>query len=149
MRNKQKYRLTAGIVLVCAQKILCGLSKRHKVWGMPQGGIESGETAPMAAARELHEETGVHKDIIWKTVSPWYILPIPLEAKHDSRYSSIYAQKYKWFLCEVSELPQITLSEDEYIDYKWATPEEIIIDNEHSFKKEMYSNILKGFHLLQ
>ena len=31
----------------------------RRVWGLPKGGVEDGETAPQAAIREVAEETGI------------------------------------------------------------------------------------------
>ena len=58
---------TAGVVVVEADQVLLiehgeGAGHITGAWGIPAGGIDGGETARVAAARELAEETGLRVD---------------------------------------------------------------------------------------
>jgi putative (di)nucleoside polyphosphate hydrolase len=141
--QKQKYRLTVGIVLTFEDKIFCGLDPRHGNWSMPQGGVETGEGTNEAAARELFEETGIQA-VKWLDSSDWYILDLPDFVRNNERYKSISAQKYKWFLASVEVKPQVKLNH-EYVNYEWLEPEELLKRSEGYFKGGMYRQILKEF----
>jgi len=45
------------------------------LWSLPKGHIEPGETAEQAAVREIHEETGIHGDILGElgTIDFWFV----------------------------------------------------------------------------
>lgn len=48
-------------------KLLIGLrgkDPRRRVWSLPGGHIEAGETAAAAALREVHEETGIEAELL-------------------------------------------------------------------------------------
>jgi 8-oxo-dGTP pyrophosphatase MutT (NUDIX family) len=58
---------TAGIIVIRQDRVLLiehqeGAGHITGAWGIPAGGIDEGETAPDAAVRELHEETGLRVD---------------------------------------------------------------------------------------
>ncbi len=59
------YRPCAGVMLLNAQgQVFVGqrLDSTLEAWQMPQGGIDDGEDALVAAIRELGEETGIMPD---------------------------------------------------------------------------------------
>ena len=45
------------------------------LWSLPKGHIEPGETPEQAAVREIHEETGIHGDILGElgTIEFWFV----------------------------------------------------------------------------
>ena len=52
------FRTDAGVE-VCLIRPSAG----RTVWGLPKGGVESGETLPQAALREVAEETGIEGEV--------------------------------------------------------------------------------------
>ncbi len=66
--NDLPYRPCAGFMLVNADgKVFVGqrMEKRARgSWQMPQGGIDPGEDAQVAALRELEEETGIGPNLV-------------------------------------------------------------------------------------
>ena len=69
--EKLPYRQNVGLmVLNEAGDVFVGQRKDNNVaaWQMPQGGIDEGEDAQVAALRELEEETGI--TLIWLLLSP-------------------------------------------------------------------------------
>ena len=56
-------RRAAGAVVFGPSGLLV-IEDRFGRWTLPKGGIEPGETAPEAAAREVEEETGIPVDVL-------------------------------------------------------------------------------------
>lgn len=59
---------TAGVVVLAQECVLLvehgdGAAHLTGAWGLPAGGIDAGESAAEAAARELREETGLQVDL--------------------------------------------------------------------------------------
>jgi len=55
---------SAGGIVVKDNKVLVTQHSGHKGWDFPKGHIELGESAEIAALREVEEETGVKGEII-------------------------------------------------------------------------------------
>ena len=65
--NALPYRPCVGIMLVnAANEVFTAqrLDSSANAWQMPQGGIDKGEAADVAALRELEEETGVTPNLV-------------------------------------------------------------------------------------
>jgi putative (di)nucleoside polyphosphate hydrolase len=138
------YRLTAGLVVVYNSKILSGL-KHSRYWNMPQGGIEENETPFEAAQRELFEETNIDPKLLtWPGETDWFYCEIP----EDKRRKPFTGQKHKWFLGLCATKPEVKICPEEYTDYKWAWPDEIVSDVSGSFKEELYLYVLGHFGLI-
>jgi ADP-ribose pyrophosphatase YjhB (NUDIX family) len=54
----------ASIAVFRDGKVLLALRARPRLWSLPGGRIEPGETAEQAALRELREEVGVEAEIV-------------------------------------------------------------------------------------
>ena len=50
---------SCGVIVTDGQRLLLGHATRSPRWDIPKGIAEPGETLPVAAARELLEETGL------------------------------------------------------------------------------------------
>jgi putative (di)nucleoside polyphosphate hydrolase len=86
------FRANAGLLVLNALgQVLAG------AWQLPQGGIESHETAREAAYRELSEETGLAAtDVTLIAEMPqWLVYELPLEWR---RKKTGWGQAQKWFV---------------------------------------------------
>ena len=116
---------------------------------MPQGGIDDGEDAEVAALRELGEETGVMPDkVALIAAAPdelFYDLPPDLVGKVWK--GKWRGQRQRWFLYrffgEDSDV-DIATAHQEFRTWRWVAPAElpeIIVP----FKKTLYENVLSAF----
>jgi mutator protein MutT len=85
-----------------------GNKRAHLKWEIPGGGVEKGETIEEAVKRELKEEVGVTIAIL--PYSP-FVIPI------RNLLLTIV-------LCKITS-GDIVLDQNESIDYKWVTLEEL------------------------
>lgn len=105
-----------GVVYNPNKQIL--LIYRHKIWDLPKGKIDWGETDEMAALREVSEETGIKDLSIDKRLQPTF---------HIYNAGDNYVLKEThWFLMKCSSVsilkPQI---EENITQVKWINLEEI------------------------
>lgn len=147
------YRPCAGIMLANLQgQIFVGRrvdSPEKDAWQMPQGGIDKGEDAREAALRELHEETGVTRDLVdvlaQSREEHFYDLPPELMGK-------IWGGKYRgqrqwWFLMRFKGVDSdidIHTHHQEFSHWQWVSTErvpQLIVP----FKKRLYENIVAEF----
>lgn len=86
--NKKK----AGVLLTFENKILI-IQSRGRLWGVPKGGIETGETAIECAFRELAEESGIVVD--FKTVN----------------YKTLYLKNGVYFRLELDKMKNVQVAD--------------------------------------
>ncbi|MBY0520578.1 MAG: RNA pyrophosphohydrolase [Sphingomonas sp.] len=143
------YRPCAGIIIVNASgKLFVGLriDTKAEAWQLPQGGIDDGEDAEVAALRELGEETGIAPDkVALVAAAPGeyrYDLPDELVGKvWKGRWRG---QRMRWFLYrflgEDSDI-DIATAHPEFRAWRWADPAEIVA-LAVPFKRALYTEVL-------
>jgi ADP-ribose pyrophosphatase YjhB (NUDIX family) len=98
----------------------------NKVWQLPGGGLEFGESAEACAVREIMEEAGVMIDVV--TLVP--------KLYHDVR-NGVWHGLLICFLCKMkNEDAQIVLNH-ESSDYKWMSYNEVKDQKTLPFTKEI------------
>ncbi len=146
------FRKNAAVVVFRADKkvLVCArINGEGNLWQFPQGGIEAGETAKQAAARELFEETSLHSVKWVAEIKDPIRYEFPEEVKNAFSQRGIFTdgqdQYWSLFYLTGSE-DEINLQtvEPEFKDYRWVdikdTPELV-----WSVKKEAYKQMIKIF----
>jgi len=146
------YRQCAGIMLVNRDgKVFVGqrIDAVVEAWQMPQGGIDDGEAAEVAALRELGEETGIAPDKVELiAVAPeelYYDLPEDLVGK--AWKGKWRGQRQRWFLYRFLGRDadvNIHTAHEEFKAWDWVAPEtlpDIIVP----FKQQLYRDVLAAF----
>ena len=150
--DKLPYRPNVGVMVINGSGdvfVAQRLEHYADAWQMPQGGINPGEDARVAALRELEEETGIpaSKVTILAETDGWipYELPADLIAKlWDGKYRG---QEQKWFLMRfLGEDADINIEteEPEFSAWKWILPSalpNVIVP----FKRDVYMAVLNAF----
>jgi putative (di)nucleoside polyphosphate hydrolase len=149
------YRPCAGIMLknpeglIFVGQRLDGSGVSSEAWQMPQGGVDDGEDPETAALRELGEETGIaphHVDIIARSAGE-HLYDLPPELLGRIWKGQYRGQRQIWFLMNFlgrDEDVNIATAHQEFRDWRWAHVDELV-DLIVSFKRELYSNVLKEF----
>ncbi|OUS04292.1 RNA pyrophosphohydrolase [Rhodobacterales bacterium 52_120_T64] len=146
------YRPNVGLMVLNAQgKVFTGqrLDSPGAAWQMPQGGIDEGEDAEVAAYRELREETGIAPEMvqILAQSSDWITYDFPVELAKKLWKGGYRGQKQRWFLMRFTGLDgqiNITTDEPEFSEWRWMSPDELL-DNIVPFKRSVYEQVLEEF----
>lgn len=153
--QKRPYRKGVGVMLLNRNgRIFVGqrIDQVAEAWQMPQGGVDKGESALVAALRECAEEIGTDNVSVLAESRYWRPYDLP-EGIADKVWGGRYrGQKQKWFalrfLGEDAEIRVAEVPEPEFRDWRWVDPGELmrlIVP----FKRPVYREILAEFgHLL-
>lgn len=110
---------------------------QRKLWELPAGKIDEGETPLAAAKRELAEETG-YKAKTWKKLSTYWASP------------GFLAEKFNIYLATDLSAGKATPMDDERIEWRWFTSKElddlILTDKLNDGKTIAAYLIWKRFH---
>jgi 8-oxo-dGTP pyrophosphatase MutT (NUDIX family) len=107
-----------GAACICMNEgkllmVLQGKPEEEKLWSVPSGGLEAGETLEMCCIREVWEETGYRISILEK-----------LHAKEGVSFGISY--KVQYFLASVTSGSPVIQDPDGLIyDIRWVSLEEL------------------------
>jgi len=152
--DQRPYRPGVGIMLLNAAGLVFVAQRIDQVaeaWQMPQGGIDAGEDARMAALRELKEEIGTDRVEVLAESQDWITYDLPAELADKVWRGKYRGQKQKWFAMRFLGQDRdirIDTAEPEFNAWKWvpaaALPELIV-----PFKRDSYAAVVSAFrHLL-
>jgi putative (di)nucleoside polyphosphate hydrolase len=156
-------RPCAGIILFNREgRVWIGRRRRPKwasyaqpdiddyIWQPPQGGIDKGETARVAAFRELREETGVINATLISELPDWlsYELPsdllgVALKGKYAGQRLRWFAMRFKGRESEIDLAPKGGVK-SEFDSWRWANLEELP-DLALPFKRPVYEAVVRAF----
>lgn len=148
------YRPCVGLMLINGEGLVfCGQRRDTPgAWQMPQGGIQKGEEAEMAALRELREEVGTDKaQIIARAPQP-YRYDFPDFLQHRMVFKGKYrGQEQHWFALRFTgqdgDIDLIAHNDHEgpeFSSWRWAPAEELpqlIVP----FKRAVYEAVVEAF----
>jgi putative (di)nucleoside polyphosphate hydrolase len=147
------YRPCAGIMLANKDgKIFVGQrldNPSSDAWQMPQGGIDDGEDARVAALRELSEETGISSDLveIIGQSAEEYFYDLPEEMIGEIWQGKWRGQRQYWFLMRFKGSDSdidISTKHAEFSRWRWADVSEltsVVVP----FKKQLYERVIADF----
>lgn len=113
-------------------------------WQMPQGGIDKGETARIAALRELHEEIGTDKAEIVYELPGWLTYDMPADLAGKVWKGKWKGQSQRWFVLRFTGADsdiRIDMPHPEFRQWRWVPrrrlPELIV-----PFKRPVYEAVV-------
>lgn len=149
---KLPYRPNVGIMLVNSANHVFVAQRKDRfqdAWQMPQGGIDRGEDARVAALRELEEETGVTQnlvDIIAES-DGWLPYDLPHDVVPKLWGGKYRGQEQKWFLMRfLGQDHQVNIETEhpEFSDWCWQ-PVDQLVEKIVPFKREVYARVVQEF----
>ena len=127
-----------GKILICERASIRG------AWQFPQGGVDAGETAEQALARELWEEISVDPGdfrIAMKRDGYRYLFPDGKKRGHDGKDQT-------YFLCDfLGDDSKINVQTEhpEFRARKWIAPSEFRREWLPEMKLAVYSSVFQDF----
>ncbi len=108
----------SAVVSDSAGRLLLQRRRDNKLWALPGGGMDPGESISETAVREVFEETGYR-------VKPLYVIGVYSDPKHVFSYDDGEVRQ-EFSVCIACELlgGEISVSEESY-EVQWFMPEEI------------------------
>jgi putative (di)nucleoside polyphosphate hydrolase len=154
--EKLPYRQNVGVMLVNSDdRVFVGrrIDMKGPHWQMPQGGIDPGESPKEAALRELEEETGVSRDLVWIEAEneDWLAYDLPLELLDKLWGGKYRGQEQKWFRMRfLGSDAQVNIDTDhpEFVEWKWIDQSEMV-DTIVPFKRDVYIAVLDQIGTLE
>lgn len=141
----KKYRSAVAVLVLKKESdgsfriLLVHKPRKSDAWQLPQGGIEEGETAEVAALRELQEEAGLLLKVPVRKSTHTYCYDFSPEflARHNPVNAG---QKLCFVVLEAPNDAQVKVDNHEVNDFRWVLPEELMGFNG---RKEYVEVILK------
>lgn len=131
----------AAVIINSSGLILAG--KRTDVkdaWQLPQGGVDKNESFEDAVFREICEETGIERKYLRIIkISRKIRYEFPNEIKEKMGFNG---QEQRYFLIKISDDGWSIRNSQEFCDFDWITPDEMI-KRVVDFKKESYVEAFK------
>jgi len=135
----------AGVVAVVSnaqgQVLAFERSDVAGAWQLPQGGIDVGETALMAAWRELGEETGLgHGEVELVGEHPaWTAYEFP---SHVRSFGGRLGQAQRWFFFRVLDDEVVPRPDRvEFVGWQWVD-RHWLVENVVGFRQDSYRAVL-------
>lgn len=146
------YRPNVGVMMINGEgAVWVGqrMDRYKDAWQMPQGGIDKGEDARLAALRELEEETGVTPDLVEVVAESngWLPYDLPHEVVPHFWGGKYRGQEQKWFLLRFTgrdEQINIATDDPEFSAWCWLSVDQLV-DKVVPFKKEVYARVVEEF----
>jgi putative (di)nucleoside polyphosphate hydrolase len=146
------YRPCVGLMLVNADGLVFGgqrIDNPGPAWQMPQGGIDAGEAPADAAFRELHEETGISRNLakVIAETADWLPYDLPVEMVPRIWKGRFRGQRQKWFALRFLGRDadvDITRPHPEFSRWAWLTPQ-ALVEAAVPFKRQVYERVFSEF----
>lgn len=119
-------------------------------WQMPQGGIDEGESAGVAALRELEEEIGTGKAVLLAESNQWLSYDLPPNLLGKVWGGKYRGQTQKWVACRFTGVDadiNLETEHPEFDAWQWVSVEELprmIVP----FKRAIYDAVVQEFRHL-
>lgn len=155
------YRPCVGIMVLNPDKLVWAghrivipndeMDGSTQLWQMPQGGIDKGEDAEIAARRELYEETGMKTVSLLAEAPNWinYDLPpalvgIALKGKYRGQTQKWFAYEFTGDESEIAINPPPGGHTAEFDAWEWKPMTELP-DLIVPFKRTVYEQVVAAF----
>lgn len=155
---KLPYRPCVGIMLINRDGLVFvgrRISKWEKdssakMWQMPQGGIDKGETPDQAALRELKEEVGTARASVVGKTNRWLTYELPQDVLGIALKGKYRGQSQKWFAMRFEgedrdiDISGINGEKPEFDAWKWVPPDDLV-KLVVPFKRSIYERVVVEF----